>query len=74
MNIRGVKSEGTITLAVIVTSSSLAGNQRRTQNEGDGNLLRVFITVHGEFLKQPLLVVVEDEPAAQTTPAVSYWK
>lgn len=52
-------------------SFSQSGNrqetERRTQDEGDGNLLCVFVTVHGKFLEQPLLMFGEDEPAAQMT-------
>lgn len=36
---------------------------RRTQDEGDGNLLGVSVTVERELLKQPLLVVRQDRPA-----------
>lgn len=37
---------------------------RRTQDKGDGNLLSIFIEVHGKFLEQPLLMFQEDDPAA----------
>lgn len=37
--------------------------KRRTQDEGDGNLLGVSVTVERELLKQPFLVVQQDRPA-----------
>lgn len=39
----------------------------RTQDEGDGNLLCVSVTVNGKFLKQSLLVFSEDEPGGRIT-------
>lgn len=42
--------------------SQRPGN-RRTQDEGDGNLLGVSVKVLGQLLKQPLLVVQEGDPA-----------
>lgn len=39
---------------------------RRTEDEGDGDLLSVSVTVDGEFLKQPLLIIREDQPGWRT--------
>lgn len=50
-------------LTLTLTGRAVPARPRRTQDEGDGDLLRVFIEVQGELLKQPLLVVQQDDPA-----------
>lgn len=38
---------------------------RHTEDEGDGDLLGVFVAVHGKFLKQSPLVLGQDDPGGQ---------